>query len=129
MEWLCRSRTGATDPLQQILEYNKDKPLTQRSRVASVSMGFDPNLEHLQNWKDALKQARQVGVIVIHCSINMLGVACPLGKDADDPANYQVCYFAQDPGRFPFYPPGLWYLPAAIATSASNSWLTVQRKV
>lgn len=105
--------------LQQILEYNKDKPLTERIRVVSVSIGFNPNFEHLQEWKDALKQARQVGVIVIHCSMKMLGVGCPLGKNVNDPAQYKVCYFAQEPGRFPFYPSELWYLPIDNRTTAS----------
>lgn len=105
--------------LQQILEFNKDKPLTKRIRAVSISVGFNPNFAHLQNWKDALNQARKSGVIVIHCDMKMLGARCPLGKDADDPAQYRLCYFAKEPGRFPRHPLGLWYLPIDNRTTAS----------
>ncbi len=86
-----------TEALRQILTFNEEHPPTERIKVVSVSMGFVRKHKNLPKWKDALEDARKAGLLVIHCSGNMVGIGCPLFEDVDDPAGYNVCYFLRGP--------------------------------
>lgn len=107
-----------TKALRQILEFNEGKPLEQRIRVVSVSIGFNPQFNNLNLWKEALGEAKKRGLIVIHCDEVIHGAACPLDKDPDDPANYDICHFARDFRRRLTLPTGLLYLPIDNRTTA-----------
>ncbi len=103
--------------LEQIIQFNKNKPLSERIRVVSVSVGFVEDYKNLDLWKKTLEKAKQEGIIVIHCSSNISGVRCPLYQDRDNPANYEICYFIQ--GRESRITPGRIYVPIDNRTTAS----------
>lgn len=113
-----RDYAQRTKALRQILEFNEGKPLEQRIRVVSVSIGFIPQSRNFKPWKEALDEAKKRGLIVIHCGEVIHGAACPLDKDPDDPANYEICHFARDFRRLLTLPTGLLYLPIDNRTAA-----------
>ena len=88
-----------TTALNEIIEYNKDKPLNERIRVVSVSKGFCEDEANLALWKEKIKEAEENGIIVVHCSDegneSFFGVGCGLYKDRDNPENYVICHFAR----------------------------------
>lgn len=57
-----------TTALNEIIEYNKDKPLNERIRVVSISKGFDESEDNLPLWKEKIREAEENGIIVVHCS-------------------------------------------------------------
>lgn len=87
-----------TTALNEIIEYNKAKPLNERIRVVSVSKGFNPDEDNLPLWKEKIKEAEENGIIIVHCSDEgdqkFFGVGCSLYEDRDNPENYDLCYFA-----------------------------------
>lgn len=88
-----------TTALNEIIEYNKDKPLNERIRVVSVSKGFDEDEDNLPLWKEKIKEAEENDIIIVHCSDEgdegFFGVGCGLYKDRDNPENYDICHFAR----------------------------------
>ena len=82
--------------MRRIIEFNNDKPLQKRIRVVSVSIGFNPQYQNVESWKTALGDAKKQGLIVIHCGDMIHGVGCPLEKDPDEPAHYEICHFARE---------------------------------
>lgn len=86
-----------TTALDQIIEYNKGKPINERIRVVSVSIGYFDNFDNIELWKEKIKEAEESGIIVVHCSDEgneaFQGVRCDLYKDRDNFENYVTCYF------------------------------------
>jgi len=89
-----------TTALNQIIEYNKNKPLKKKIRVVSVSKGFSTDEDNLSMWKEKIKEAEENGIIIVHCSDEgderFSGIGCKLYEDRDNPKNYDLCYFANN---------------------------------
>lgn len=109
--------------LDQIMAFNKDKPLTERIRVVSISVGITKEIKYSQLLVDKLKEARESGLLVLMVSRWMLGIGCPLYKDRNNPQNYQLWYRLQRIRKFKKekLPPGLIYVPCDNRTTASSS--------
>jgi len=86
-----------TTALEQIIDYNKNKPWEERIRIVSVSIGYNNNFVNLSAWKTKIKEAEENDIIVVHCSDEgnegFFGVGCELDKDRNKPENYHPCYF------------------------------------
>jgi len=106
------------EALRQIIEFNNGKPLRERIRVVSVSIGFNPQYRNLESWKKALDDAKKHGLIVIHCGDMIHGVGCPLEKDPDEAAHHEICYFARESHRRPSFPKERLYVPIDNRTTA-----------
>lgn len=106
-----------TTALNEIIEYNKDKPLNERIRVVSISKGFDESEDNLPLWKEKIREAEENGIIVVHCSDEgnekFFGAGCSLYKDRDNPDNYDICYFARN-----LSPTDVIYVPIDNRTTA-----------
>jgi hypothetical protein len=113
-----RDYSQRTEALRQIIEFNNGKPLRERIRVVSVSIGFNSEYQNLESWKTALSDAKKQGLIVIHCSANIQGVGCPLDKDPDEPANHEICYFARGHHLKSSFPKRRLYVPIDNRTTA-----------
>jgi len=74
----------------RVLEYNKTLPEGKKIRIIAMSKQLHPEL--VPEAAAAIALAREQGVIVLHCGINMGGVQCPQGKDPDNPQDYSLCY-------------------------------------
>ncbi len=89
-----------TTALDQIIEYNKNKPLNEKIRVVSVSKGFSSDEDNLSMWKEKIEEAEESGIIVVHCSDEgnkgFFGIGCKLYEDRDNPVNYDICYFSNN---------------------------------
>lgn len=96
--WEADYKYGTT-ALDQIIEYNKNKPLDERIRVVSVSIGYDSNFPNWEMWEKKIEEAEKNGIIVVHCADYgeeiFFGVGCSLYKDRNNPENYDICYFAR----------------------------------
>lgn len=109
-----KQRTAA---LRQIIDYNEKKPLQERIRVVSVSIGYCMDFKNLDSWKKTLEEAKKKNIIVIHCAKDIFGVGCPPDKDPDNASHYHICSFgAKNKARIPA---GFIYLPIDNRTSAS----------
>ena len=84
------------EALSQIIEYNKDKELSDKIRVVSASVGFSPDVENLDRWSKKIQEAEEEGIIVVHCSVNMLGARCNIKDDKNNPKNYEICFFQKN---------------------------------
>jgi hypothetical protein len=113
-----RDYAQRTKALRQIIEFNNSRPLRERVRVVSVSIGFNPQYENLESWKKALDDAKRQGLIVIHCGDVIHGVGCPLEKDPDEPAHHEICYFARGSHQRSGFPKGRLYVPIDNRTTA-----------
>ncbi|MCG8513647.1 MAG: S8/S53 family peptidase [Halanaerobiales bacterium] len=106
--------------LEQIIEYNKDKPLSERIRVVSVSIGYIDSFDNLSSWKAKIKEAEANGIIVVHCSHeedkDFCGIGCDLYKDRNNPENYNICYFVGNNPYLKFLK--LLYVPIDNRTTA-----------
>ncbi len=106
--------------LEQIIEYNKDKPLSERIRVVSVSIGYIDSFDNLSSWKAKIKEAEANGIIVVHCSHeedkDFCGIGCELYKDRNNPENYNICYFVGNNPYLKFLK--LLYVPIDNRTTA-----------
>ncbi len=106
-----------TEALRQIIDFNEKKPLQEKIRVVSVSIGYCTDFKNLDLWKKTLEEAKKKNIIVIHCSKDIFGVGCPADKDPDDASHYDICSFgAKNKSRVP---DGFIYLPIDNRTSAS----------
>lgn len=105
------------EALEQIIEYNKEKPLSLQIRIVSISKGFSPDEPNIDRWKVLLEEAKQNGIYVIHCSRNMFGVGCPVYENSDDSGNFQLCAFYPNPV---FQRPGMLFAPVDNRTTASS---------
>jgi len=97
-----------TRALEEIMAFNRDKPVAERIRVVSVSIGLSP-LKNLARWKKALKKAAKSGLVVVHCSLDIAGLERPLDGDPDRSAEYFASHsYGVEPTKLP---PGLLYVP------------------
>lgn len=87
------------DILEEIITYNKNKPLADKIRVVSFSLGYCPDFKNFKLWNPALKKAKENGLIVIHCGKDYFGAACPVGKDRNDSKNYTACSFQKNESK------------------------------
>ena len=91
-----RDYSQYSEALEQIMDYNKDKAITDKIRVVSVSIGFQVKFKNLDLWKKILEKAKENGLIVIDCEGDIFGIGCPIYENINDPKNYDICYFAQE---------------------------------
>jgi subtilisin family serine protease len=105
-----------TEALKQIIAFNRNRPIGERIRVVSVSIGYNNDFKNLDMWKEALVEAKKSGLIVIHCGQDISGAGCPLYRDVNDPGSYRICYYAGSSKRE--IPPNYLYLPIDNRTSA-----------
>ena len=113
-----RDYAQRTEALRQIIEFNNGKPLRERIRVVSVSIGFNSQYQNLESWKTALRDAKKQGLVVIHCNGIIHGIGCPLEKDPDEPAHHEICYFARESHRRSGFPKRRLYVPTDNRTTA-----------
>jgi subtilisin family serine protease len=78
------------EALQQIIDFNKDKDVSDRIRVVSVSKGFSPDEPNLMKWEALLNRADESGIFVAHCSMNMSGAGCKMLTDRNREDNYEI---------------------------------------
>jgi hypothetical protein len=71
------------------LAFNKNKPLTGRIRVVSISVGLTKERKYADLLIEKLKEARESGLLVLMVSGWMQGINCPLDKDRNRPENYE----------------------------------------
>ena len=78
--------------MKKIFELNKTLPAEEKIHVVSISAGMFPQYPKYDEWKTVLKQARDLGILVITCDQPSLfyygGLKLIPGKDPDDPDNY-----------------------------------------
>lgn len=109
--------------LDQIMAFNKDKPLTERIRVVSISVGLRKERKYADLLIEKLKKARESGLLVLMVSGWMQGINCPLDKDRNRPENYEIWYAIQRNKKFTKeqLPAGLIYIPCDNRTTASSA--------
>ncbi len=76
--------------LFEIIDYNNKTSREQKIRVVSVSKGLDEKDKNLPLWKMALQRAKQAGILVVHCGLNIVGAGCPLNKNPEEPRDYRM---------------------------------------
>lgn len=84
--------------LDEIIAYNKYKPVAEKIRIVSFSLGFGYDFKNFVNWEPELKKAKEAGLIVIHCNDIYEPIGCPLNKDRNNPSNYYMCFKKNKPG-------------------------------
>jgi len=104
--------------VEEVLSFNRNRPKSEKIRVMSISQGVSSELKNYKEWIKTLKEAKENGLIVVTCSSGMMGVGCPFGQDRNDPANYNICYFAQ--GYQNRMPAGILYVPIDNRTMANR---------
>jgi hypothetical protein len=107
--------------LDQIMAFNKDKPLTERIRVVSISVGLTKERKYAELLIEKLKEARESGLLVLMVYKWMTGIRCPLDKDRNRPENYEICYGFRANKKFKKeqLPAGMIYIPCDNRTTAS----------
>lgn len=105
------------EALRQIIAFNAEKPLEERIRVVSVSIGFRTDFANHAGWAEALRDAEESGLIVVHCGARIGGIRCPIESDREVPANYTTCNYQERAGGRSHE--GLIYAPSDNRTTAS----------
>jgi len=102
------------EALKKIFELNKILPAAEKIRVISISDGAFPGQPHYEEWKEILRKAESLGILVVTCDRSVLKygiLAAQPGKDPDDPRNYR-------PGKYT-WPDDILRIPAGNRTLAS----------
>jgi hypothetical protein len=77
--------------LRRIFELNKYLPEEERIRVVSISDGAFSSYNDFQNWKNVLKEAEGLRILVVTCDPNFLNYGTLTlieGKDPNKPESY-----------------------------------------
>ncbi|MFH1452720.1 MAG: S8/S53 family peptidase [Armatimonadota bacterium] len=84
--------------IKQIIDYNKNKSISDKIRVISISSGCAYNDKNRGEWDRVKKEAKESGIIIISCSYeddSLDGILCPVNKNRNNPNNYEMRYWNQ----------------------------------
>jgi len=104
------------DIIDNLIKVNAEAETTERIRVVSISTGMFPQQANFDRWQEALKKAKQNGILVVTCAqetIHYGMLARIAGKDPDDPASYQSGIYGVQPGAV--------LVPTSNRTTASHT--------
>jgi serine protease AprX len=79
------------EALRKVLELNRQLPPEERIRVVSLSTGLFSANPHYEEWKAALAEAEESGILVVTCDPGELKygiLACRPGRNPDDSESY-----------------------------------------
>jgi hypothetical protein len=120
--WGMAERGVTFDPeiagIEQIMEFNKDKELTDKIRVVSISWGLNKKFNNYKTFKKKLKLAKANGLLVVLVNKQIGGLKCPLYKDRNNPENYDIMYHFE--GYEKKLSSGMIYVPCDNRTTASE---------
>ncbi len=84
--------------LRMVIDENTNRPPGKETRIVSVSTGFKRDDPLFPQWLEALDDAAQASVIVVHCSKQLGYAGCDRGSNPDDPAAYRLASFYEIAG-------------------------------
>lgn len=87
------------EALRKIIEYNKEKSQKEQIKIVSCSVGYNeksPNFKNVEEWKKALKEAQEAGIIVIHVSMENLSL---VGCGLSEKENVNTCRESEMPRK------------------------------
>ncbi len=79
--------------MNKIFTLNKSLPEEEKIRAVSISTGMFPHYPHFHEWKEILKEADSLGILVVTCDQSLLkyGMLSWIpGTDPDEPENYRL---------------------------------------
>lgn len=78
--------------INKLIDFNKNKDVTQQIRVVSISTGMFPQQANFEDWKETLDKADKNGILVVTCDSAFLQYGTleriP-GQDPDKPSSYR----------------------------------------
>jgi hypothetical protein len=110
--------TDRAAAIEQIMAFNKDKKMADRIRIVSISSALRKKFKNHEKFAKALKLAKKSGLTVVLVNRKICGINCPLYKDRNNPANYNIMYYFQ--GYEKELPGGAIYVPCDNRTTASE---------
>jgi hypothetical protein len=113
-----KDHTDEAAAIEQIMAFNKDKKLGDRIRIVSISSGLNKTYKNHEKFEEALKLAKKKGLTVVLVNSQIGGVNCPLYKDRNNPANYNIMYDFH--GYEKELPGSMIYVPSDNRTTASE---------
>lgn len=79
--------------MNKIFMLNESLPEKEKIRVVSISTGMFPHYPHFNEWKEVLKKADNLNILVVTCDQSVLkyGLLSWIpGTDPDEPENYRL---------------------------------------
>lgn len=78
--------------INKLIDFNKDRDISERIRVVSISTGMFPHQANFDQWQETLARAEKNGVLVVTCDPAFLryGTLAHIpGQDPDKPSSYR----------------------------------------
>lgn len=101
--------------INKLIDFNKDRDLSERIRVVSISTGMFPQQANYDRWQETLERAEENGVLVVTCDPAFLryGTLAHIpGLDRDTPSSYRR-------GRY-YHGDSVLFIPTGNRTIASH---------
>ncbi len=84
-------REKIPEVIREIIVYNNQLPNEEKIRVISISLGATERYQDA--WEEAILEAKEDGIFVVRSDWIISGIGCPIGKDRNDPTQYEIGNF------------------------------------